>query len=105
MPKLLPFFKRRKPRSLSLNCAQIEEIVAEGKNINELQSPRSATWRGELCSASKMGTFSRRKLSRQKKELNGPGSSKVLLPIVVVFSDEKPGFKEPIHQEKKEERH
>ena len=90
MPKLLPSFKRRKPRSLSLNCAQIEEIVAEGKNINELQSPRSATLARGTMFSFENGNILKKKTQSTEKELNGPGSS---------------GFKEPIHQEKKEERH
>ena len=104
MPKLLPSFKRRKPRSLSLNCAPIEGIVAKGKNIDELQSLRSATLARGTMFNFENGNILQKKTQSTEKELNGPGSPKVLLPIVVVFSDEKPGFQEPIHQEKNEER-
>lgn len=69
-----------------MNCAQIEGIVAKGKNIDE------------------NGNILQKKTQSTERELNGPGSPKVLLPIVLVFSDEKPGFQEPIHQEKNEER-
>ena len=90
---------------MSLNCAQIEEIVAEGKKIDELQSPRSATLARGNMFRFENGNILQKKTQSTEKELNGPGSPKVLLPIVVVFSDEKPGFHEPIHQEKKKERH
>lgn len=102
MPKLLPSFKRRKPRSLS--CEQIEEIVAKGINIDEVQSPRSATLARGTMFSFENGNILQRKTQSTEKELNGPGSPKVLLPIVLVFSYEKRGFQEPIHQEKNEER-
>lgn len=64
MPKFLPYFKSKKPRPFSLNCATTEEIFAEGKNSGELQSPQSVR---ELCSTLNVGTFFTPKQRRQKK--------------------------------------
>lgn len=83
----------------------MEEIVAKGKNIDELQSPRSATLARGTMFSFENGNILQKKTQSTEKELNGPGIPKVLLPIVVVFSCEKLGFQEPIHQEKNEERH
>lgn len=87
-----------------MSCEQIEEIVAKGINIDEVQSPRSATLARGTMFSFENGNNLQRKTQSTEKELNGPGSPKVLLPIVLVFSYEKRGFQEPIHQEKNEER-
>lgn len=87
-----------------MNCAQNEEIFAKEKKDDELQSPRSAPLSPGTMFSFENVIILQKKTQSKEKELNGPGSPKVLLPIVVVFSYEKPGFQEPVHQEKKEEK-
>lgn len=92
MPKFLPYLKRKKPRFLSLNCATTKEIFAEGKNSDELQSPQSVPHAPGVMFNFEHGNILHTKTKTSEKELNGPGSPKILLPIIVVFSCREPGF-------------
>lgn len=90
--EVLAIFQKKKPRSLSLNCGTTEEIFAEGKNSGELQSPKSVPLAPGVTFNFEHGNILLTKTKTSEKELNGPGSPKILLPIVVVFSCREPGF-------------